>query len=211
MKPARTETLVPQTEPRPQALVRQPATGDNVLAYLKLRSEILVGAPRVRTIGVLSARAGRQRSTAALQIARSLGQGRERTVLVVDGDLKGGTLTKMVARGRDGKTEQVCGDEYRLFTGIAEGVDALTPAAAPRPDRPHDPLIWRDLLDELACQYGYVIVDCPPMLDQPDAFVVRDAVDALVVVAVAGRTRLAELAHIVEGRTDAILAVLLQG
>ena len=129
----------------------------------------------------------------------------------MDADFKRATLTHRVERRRKGEAHEVAGNPYRLFPTVAEGVDLLAPPAPPRATRPHDPVSWRETLDALVPRYDYIVVDCPPVLDQPDAFVVRDALDALVVVAVAGRTKVADLARVIDGRAEHILAVLLRG
>ena len=93
--------------------------------YLRLAAHLLLEADRhgFRTMGVLSAHAGEGKTTAAINLAACLGraQGREGRVLLVDGDARGRTLTKLLC-GADA----IESTEPMLVATSFEGVDLLT-------------------------------------------------------------------------------------
>ncbi len=155
--------------------------------YLRLTAHILLEAERhgFRTLGVFSALAGEGKTTAAVNLAACLGRarGREGRVLLVDGDARGRTLTRLLCgESADSYTEP------KLAATSFEGVDLLT--APPASDGPtiQAPAAWMETLQASAARYPQVVIDCPAVLADPEGVVLRECVEALVLVVEVGRT-----------------------
>jgi receptor protein-tyrosine kinase len=185
------------------------ATADG---YMRLTAHILLQAQRAsfRTVGVISALAGEGKTTAAMNLAVCLGRTRGRVgrILLVDADARQRTLSRLLGGG-DGADD---GRRHPMLLGTAfEGVDLMTAPSGDDGLTLYAPAAWRAALQELAGRYAHVVVDCPPVLDNPEGLVMRECVDELVLVVRAGRTprRLIERALGNVGRR--VLGVILNG
>jgi Mrp family chromosome partitioning ATPase len=188
-----------------------PATAD---AYLRLTAHILLQADRggCRSVGVVSAHGGEGKTTAAMNLAVCLGRtrGRRGRVLLVDADARQRTLTGLLSSG----ATPVPGAAQRhpmLLATAFEGVDLMT---APDPQDPlalYAPGVWRATLVELVTRYEHVVLDCPSVLDHPAGIVLRDCVEALVMVVQAGRTSKQDVERALAGANRRVLGVVLNG
>lgn len=196
------QRLLPVEKPR----------AESARGYMRLTAHILLQAQRrdFRTIGVISARDGEGKTTAAVNLATCLGRtrGRAGRVLLVDGDATKRTLTKMLAPASE--VGEGAAHPMLLETPF-EGVDLMTAPDGEDGFTLHDPAAWAHTLHELRSRYAQIVIDCPSILDNPEGLVLRDCVEELVVVVQAGRTpkRALEqaLAHV--GRR--VIGVLLNG
>jgi Mrp family chromosome partitioning ATPase len=178
--------------------------------YLRLSAHILLEAERhgFRTMGVFSAQEGEGKTTAAINLAVSLGRakGREGRVLLVDGDARGRTLTRLL-----------CGEEaaehpYPMLAATSfEGVDLLTAPAGNGGPAIHAPTAWLETLRELSARYPQVVVDCPAILADPEGVVLRECVEALVLVVEMGRTTRKAIEQAVGSVGRRVIGVILNG
>lgn len=188
-----------------------PTTAD---AYLRLTAHLLLQTERqtVRSVGVTSAHRGEGKTTAAMNLAVCLGRtrGRRGRVLLVDADARQRTLTRLLSGGTPGATP--VGQRHPMLLATSfEGVDLMT---APDPQDPlalYAPGVWRATLLELVTRYEHVVLDCPSVLDHPAGMVLRDCVDALVVVVQAGRTPKKDVERALAGASRRVLGVILNG
>lgn len=150
--------------------------------YLRMAAHILLRAQRqpFRTLGVVSPRSGAGKTTAAVNLAVCLGRtrGRAGRVLLVDGDVRGRGLTKLIC----GEQEAEVGDHPLLVSTAFDGVDLMTAPKAVDQLTLYDPAAWSRTLHELGERYEQVVVDCPAVLEQPEGLVLRECVEEIVVV-----------------------------
>jgi Mrp family chromosome partitioning ATPase len=162
--------------------------------YLRLTSFLMLQAQRepIRTIGVVSPHHGAGKSIVArnLAICAARASGMRSRVLLVDGDPRFRSLSRLVQDdGADLESE--VRDEAPapplLEITPFPGVDLLTavrgPFALVRPES------WMQTLGALAVRYGMVFVDCPSVLDSPEGMVLPSCVDRHVLVVQSGKTR----------------------
>lgn len=155
--------------------------------YLRLTAHLLLEAERhgFRTVGVFSALAGEGKTTAAVNLAACLGRarGRQGRVLLVDGDARGRTLTRLLC----GESARSC-TEAKLTATSFEGVDLLTAPYTDDGPSIQAPTAWVETLQASAARYPQVVIDCPAILADPEGVVLRECVEALVLVVEVGRT-----------------------
>lgn len=192
--------IVPTSVPEPQ-------TAD---AYLRLSAHLLLESERrdIRTIGVLSAVPGEGKTTAAINLVACLGRarGRQGRALLVDGDGRKRTLSRLMADGRDGPRSKAM-----LVATAFENVDFLSAPADEGGPTIHTPAAWKETLSALASRYPQVVVDCPSVLEDPEGVVLRECVDALVVVVRAGSTTRGMLRRALGRATDRVAGVIVNG
>ena len=188
-----------------------PTTAD---AYLRLTAHLLLQTERqaCRSVGGSSAHRGEGKTTAALNLAvcRGRTRGGRGRVLLVDADARQRTLTRLL--GGAGAGEAPAGQRHPMLLATSfEGVDLMT---APDPKDAlalYAPGVWRATLQELTSRYEHVVLDCPSVLDHPSGMVLRDCVDALVLVVQAGRTPKKDVERALAGASRRVLGVVLNG
>jgi Mrp family chromosome partitioning ATPase len=182
--------------------------------YLRMAARILLEGQRqsVRSIGVVSAHEGEGRTAAAVNLAVCLGRakGRRGRVLLVDGDARRRTLSQMFcgatvadAEGRD--------MHPRLIGTSLEGVDLMTAPALDDGLTVTAPSAWVETFEELGATYPHIVVDCPPVLDDPEGMVLRECVQQLVLVLRAGRSSRSRVRRTLGATSARVLGVILNG
>ena len=103
---------------------------DSQDGYLRMTAHILLQSQRMdfRTIGVISARSGEGKTTAAVNLASCLGRtrGRAGRVLLVDGDTRKRTLTNLLCPPSDPIHSRPETRHPMLVATSFEGVDLMT-------------------------------------------------------------------------------------
>lgn len=178
--------------------------------YLRLTAHLLLEAERhgFRTVGVFSALTGEGKTTAALNLAASLGRtrGREGRVLLVDGDTRGRMLTRLLCGEDAAQNPQAV-----LAATSFEGVDLLTAPAPVGGPSIHAPAAWVQMLQELSARYTQVVIDCPAVLADPEGVVLRECVEALVLVVEVGHTTRKAVERAVGTVGRRVVGVILNG
>ncbi len=181
---------------------------ESARGYMRLTAHILLQSQRraFRTIGVVSARDGEGKTTAAVNLAVCLGRtrGRAGRVLLVDGDARSRTLTRTLAAGHPGPHPSLIETPF-------EGVDLMTAPDGEDGFTLHDPAAWAHTLHELRPNYAQIVIDCPSILDNPEGIVLRDCVEELVVVAQSGRTPKRALQKALAQVAKRVIGVVLNG
>lgn len=185
-------------------------TADAVDGYLRIGAHLMLEHAKrgVRTVGVISTASDEERTTAALNVAACLGRarGREGRVLLVDGDTRGRTLSRLLLGG-----VPRAGQQPVIARTAFEGVDFF--AAPMHDDGPtiHAPGAWARTLAELAGTYPQIVVDCPALIDDPDAAVIADVVDALVLLVRADETTHRTVRQAVGRAAERVIGVMVTG
>jgi len=173
------------------ATVDAPAQDENLVAdaFRWVRATLaLQGNGRIpRMLLIASASASEGKSFAALNLAAVLAENGSK-VLLVDGDLRRGTLSRILSRERERGLSEV-------LRGVADGLAyqdvnaaiglSFLPAGALLKSPPEllaSPTMLR-IMQEWRREFRYVVIDTPPLLSVIDAVVLSQQVDSVVVVA----------------------------
>jgi capsular exopolysaccharide synthesis family protein len=156
-------------------------------AFRSIRSALLLSRAdrEVRAVALTSALPGEGKSAAAISLARVLGLGGAK-VVVVDCDVRRGVIGRLAGSGASGVVEVLTGRttlDAALAKDNADGVWILPAGKAGF--TPHDLFAadaGRKLLDELRRRFDWVVLDTPPVLAVSDARVIASLADAVVFV-----------------------------
>jgi Mrp family chromosome partitioning ATPase len=182
--------------------------------YLRLTAHVLLASERrgFRSIGVLSPNdlPGESRTAAAVNLAACLGRtrGRRGRVLLVDGDARRRALSRMFCGSERAADE---GRHPMLVGTTLEGVDVMTAPDGGDVLALHAPEAWVAAFEELGRDYRHIVIDCPPVLDDPAGLVLRECVDEIVLVLRAGETTQRAVRRAVGQVGGRVLGVILQG
>jgi capsular exopolysaccharide synthesis family protein len=161
------------------------------------RLELQPAAVRPRSFLVTSALEGEGSSVVSLALAGSLVRKAGRSVVLVDGDFRNPNLERFFAvNGAPGLREVLCGkapveqaiqitDQERLYFLPAGQRDGDAGPA----DTVRDPARLRNFSAFLKQHFNYVLVDSSPVLGNTDVQVLAAAVDGVILVVKAHRTR----------------------
>lgn len=204
--------------PRGDRLVELEQVGQETAnGYLRLTAHILLRAQRrtFQTIGVISAVGGEGRTTAAVNLAMCLGRTRGRTgrVLLVDGDVRNRGLSRMIGGPTvDPALDITQADKHPMLleTGF-EGVDLMTAPVVSPGVALHDPAAWIQTLHEMSTRYTQIVIDCPPVLESPEALILRECAEELVLVVRAGVTPQKVVERALGNVRKRVLGVILNG
>lgn len=166
-------------------------------AYRALRANISFSSidRAVKTILVTSAAPGEGKTTTVINLGIIMAQAGPR-VLIVDADFRRPSLHRLrglVSQGTEtlpGLSNLIVGnstlDEVRVPSGIA-GV-SLVPAgiAPPNPSELISSKRMKAVIDELAEDADCILIDSPPCLLHPDAFLLAPLTDGVLYVVRAG-------------------------
>jgi capsular exopolysaccharide synthesis family protein len=155
---------------------------------------------RVSVILVTSARRGEGKTTTCACLAQAAAVHSKKKVVVVDCDL------------RKPRLHQLFGVSQRV--GIADALTSLLPLSSVVkstelsnlrlvtsgrvigvPTGLFESSVFKDIMGELRANFDLVIVDTPPVLPVPDAFLISGHCDGTILVVMAGRTPLEVVAR----------------
>ncbi len=172
--------------------------------FRMLRTQVLkrMGQRNARTLGICSAREGEGKSLVALNLAISLSQVDNRTVLLAELDLRRPSLLKTlgltVEKGLD---DVLDGDAEIADCLINPGYDRLVILPARNRQWPSSDVVLSTkmglLADELRDRYSdrLVIYDLPPLLLSDASIAFMRHLDACLLVVEEGRTAKNEIEH----------------
>jgi capsular exopolysaccharide synthesis family protein len=184
---------------------------------LRGRIDALANQRNLRTIAVTSAMPGEGKTTAAVNLgivtALSLGK----RVLLVDCDMRRPKVHRSLSLQPATGLAEVLTGEASVDEAIlrVEGIDLDVLPVRVRPANPSELLGSKamiELMDELARRYDRVILDTPAALGLPDAKVVSDLCDGIVMVVRADTTRNEDIQTVLEILDrERVLGLLLNG
>jgi capsular exopolysaccharide synthesis family protein len=181
--------------------VDAPAQDENLVAeaFRWVRTSLaLQGRGRIpRTLLIASASASEGKSFAALNLAAVLAENGGK-VLLVDADLRRGTLSKMLGRESDrGLSEALRGVDDQLPYAQVDAVSGLAfmPAGALLKSPPEllASAKMLNIMQEWRREFRYIVIDTPPLLPVIDAVVLSQQVDSVIVVARSAFTKRAAI------------------
>lgn len=181
-----------------RSIVPLPAVGDlpadvaKEMSGLRVRLEAMLTERMPRVVMFLASQGGEGTSTLTAQFARSLAADPGLRVLLVD------VHARRPAYNPDGSPRDGAGSVPGHGT-VAVARAALMPlpeavvaagGAAPQ--------VMREVLQAVGAGYDWILLDGPPVLESPDAALLGQAADGVVVVVQAGRTKRPVLARAVD-------------
>ncbi len=145
-----------------------------------------------KIISVTSANAAEGKSTTTANLAISFSQ-TESKVLLIDADLRKPTQHKLFEVNNKTGLSTVLGKmntvENSIVKGVRENLDLMP--AGPIPPNPSELLAsqqFENMINELAQQYDYVIIDTPPVNVVSDVLVMSKAITGVLFVSMHGET-----------------------
>jgi capsular exopolysaccharide synthesis family protein len=147
----------------------------------------------IRTLLVTSALPGEGKTFVALNLALAIARQQERHALVIDADLRASRLhVRLGAPSAPGLSDYLNrqADEYSVIQTDPKVELFLVPAGRPV----HNPSellgngLFKDFLHGMSPIFDWVIVDAPPVLAVPDAGIVAEFCEGVIVVVRAGQT-----------------------
>lgn len=184
--------------------------------YLRMTARILLEASKKpwRSIGVVSAQEGEGRTAAAVNLAVCLGRakGRRGRVLLVDGDARYRTLSRMFCGPDAAPPADGSSPRHPMLIGTAlDGVDLMTAPILEDGLTLSAPGAWMETFEELGGLYPDIVVDCPAVLDNPEGLVLRECVQHLIVVVRAGHTPRHMVKRAIGHLGERVLGVIVNG
>jgi capsular exopolysaccharide synthesis family protein len=147
---------------------------------------------RIKTVLVASTMPGEGKTLTAVNLALTFSESYGRNVLLIDGDLRRPTthavleVPNILGSGVVATTET---DQKLSLIQVSQRLSVLT---AGQPD--NDPMSrlasdrMKRVLNEAASQFDWVIIDTPPVGSVPDANILAQMADVVLLVVQAGRT-----------------------
>jgi capsular exopolysaccharide synthesis family protein len=177
-----------------RTVVSKEAPAISVEQYRRLAATLhhAQGDRGIQIVMITSAVAGEGKSLTATNLALTLSQSYRRRVLLVDADLRRPSMHKIFQiRSTSGLTDglRAEGDRALSVLEVSEHLSIL-PAGAPDPD-PMSSLTsarMRQILQEAASKFDWVIIDTPPVALLPDANLLAAMTDVTILVVRANET-----------------------
>jgi capsular exopolysaccharide synthesis family protein len=184
---------------------------------LRSRIESMSSKHPVRTIAMASANPGEGKSTASINFAAVCAMSVGKRVLLVDCDLRRPTIARSLGLSPKTGLAEVLLDKASFEDSLipVEGLNLDVLPVRSQPPNPSELLAsaaMRRLVEESSAGYDRVVLDTPAILGLPDAKIVSDLCDGLVMVVradVTSRAEVGEALEILDRRR--ILGLLLNG
>ena len=160
-------------------------------SYNLLRTNIMLSLPNngaCKVIGITSADAGEGKSTTAINLSYSLSMN-DKDVLLIEGDMRKPTIsTRLGIEQKPGLSNLLAGLSSADISTHKSGIsDRLT--VLPAGDTPPNPseLLASEEMEKQIAEFkktkDYIILDLPPINVVPDALVVANIVDGMIIIA----------------------------
>lgn len=163
--------------------------------YRSLRTNILLNnlSKSLKTIAVCSSLQGEGKTVTSVNLAITMARDLDRTILLVDCDLRGGLVHQLLALNPAVGLSDVLANGAEFESAFCRTrINNLT--VLPRGGIPHNPseLLsskkMRRLLEELRAKFDYIILDSPPILPLTDACVLGSQADGVIFIVRAHKT-----------------------
>ncbi len=189
--------------------------------YRKLKEALVKMTKRERfenLIAVTSATAGEGKSMTAVNLAASLADEFDHTVLLVDADLRRPSIHRYLGLGAskglsDCLLEGLDVGEFLIRTDI--GKLSVLPAgtAMPNPAELFSSETMRALFQEIKSRYAdrYIIIDTPPVLPFAETRSIAGFVDGVVLVVKEGQPSLEQIQAAIDALDNKVLGIVYNG
>lgn len=181
--------------------------------------EFMVGKDKTHVIAITSANPGSGKTFTSFNLALALAIKKKR-VLVIDLDLRRGSLSKYIGSPKPGVANYLAGqtDSIDKIIYPYEGSENLSiiPVGV-MPPNPAELLFSErlaELIEEMRKRYDFIFIDCPPVEVVADASIINKLVDITIFVVKAGlfeRSMLVDLDKAYSKKKYSNLCVLLNG
>lgn len=175
-------------------------------AYKLLRTNILFALPdeqKCRVVGVTSASRGEGKSTTALNLSYMLAEAGER-VLLIEGDMRLPSISKQLnLKMSPGLSNVLVGlngsKEVLQQSGLHEQLQVISSGdIPPNPSELLGAKSMRALMETLAGDHDFIILDLPPVTEVSDPLVASKLTDGMVVVVRQNYTNRSALADTIQ-------------
>ena len=159
-------------------------------AYRLLRTSLLFSLPsderRCRIVGITSANAGEGKSTTSLNLSYMLAEAHKKVILI-EADMRLPAVSKRLGLNPTPGLSNILvglgGDNLLQSSGIEERLKVISSGdIPPNPSELLGSDKMKALLDALAQNVDFVVIDLPPINEVADALVVSQFVDGIVMV-----------------------------
>jgi capsular exopolysaccharide synthesis family protein len=170
---------------------------------LRARIDSIAAQHPLRIIAFTSALPGEGKSVAAVNLALVSSMSVGRRVLLVDADLRRPRVHATLGLLPENGLAEVLTDRASLSEAVVkvEGFNLEVLGVRGQPPNPSELLAserMRQLLEEAGRSYDRVIIDVPPILSLPDAKILAELADGVVLVVRAGSTSSDDVAAALE-------------
>ena len=156
--------------------------------YRMIRTKISQHPSKPRSIAISSGNPGDGKTFNAINLAATMALRDDARVVLVDGDLRRSSIAKTLGiTGTPGLSEVLSG-KAKLRSALVqiEQIERLyvLPAgeAVSKPGELLDSPGWRHLVKALTANFGFVIIDAPPVAAVADYEVIQDTCDGVILV-----------------------------
>jgi protein-tyrosine kinase len=170
------------------------------LQYQKVRVWLTTSAnrgQRLQTVMVVGCRSGSGSTTTATLLASTLAEGQKLRILIVDGNFRTPSLSRVYNVRNNGGFSEVVRQGAPLETHVQK-TDQSNLAVLPTghisryPAEVFEGNSLDELLERLKREFDFIIFDAAPLLEFPDAYALAPKVDAIILVLEADRTSIAD-------------------
>jgi protein-tyrosine kinase len=186
----------PATAKRSKRTQRDPTRQDYVSnAYCRLAAQLhqIQQTRKLTTVMIASALPGEGKSLTAAILARALSEEYGKRVVLIDADLRRPSIHSLFGLSNSPGLNDCLAGTVPVRPVRLSNTLCVVPAGSPEPN-PLERLsssTLREFLSEQARHSDWVVIDVPPLAACPDAGVLANLVDGVVVVVRAGKTPLA--------------------
>jgi capsular exopolysaccharide synthesis family protein len=170
---------------------------------LRGRIDAIASQRPIRTVSVTSAFPGEGKTTCSVNLAIVTSMSLERRILLIDCDLRRPKIHQSLSLRPEAGLAEVLTGEATVDDAIvrADGIDLDVLAVRGRPSNPSELLSspeMGNLMETVSGRYDRVILDTPAALGLPDAKIVSDLCDGMVMVVRADKTGQTEIQAVLE-------------
>jgi capsular exopolysaccharide synthesis family protein len=137
-----------------------------------------------KVIMITSMNPGAGKTFVTANLAAAIGA-KDKNVLIIDLDLRRGSLSKYVGKPRFGVSSYLSGQEsdYRQFIVRLDNIDVLPCGVyPPNPTELLSSQRFDTLIEQVRNEYDYILIDCPPIEVVADAKIINRCVDMTLFV-----------------------------
>ncbi|MDD5746760.1 MAG: CpsD/CapB family tyrosine-protein kinase [Candidatus Omnitrophica bacterium] len=164
--------------------------------YRKISTYVgaLNGGRFCRSLMITSANSKEGKSISSVNLAMTLAEDKEKSVIVIDADFRSPAIGKLLNVASEKGLSNYLNGEIRLDEALAPTVvnNLMVLPAGEIPEKPAElfaSLKMKELISDLEKHFNYILLDAPSVIPFADARSIAPCVDGVLLVVQAGRTR----------------------